>query len=421
MALTTELQKLHCRDDIVMAVLNKKIVLLILFLSIGIGFVAVVRSQIRFPTEDERSSASFDCESDANGHFRYIKSKNITKFISRLNSLAGCNYRVVEIAKKPLRDNFSFENLELSAILEKDKDAFEYDWFEAFTPGEIQTRLDYRVEKGFYFKRAIIFVDGACKSDSSFTPQITDSDRIFSEIKDFHNTIRGTIIFLEKNLKNGESKSNVSYRTILGKQGLANDGAQDLNESLGRLSGNGFSPVALFVHKVGFKMSTSILLEKLGGYKFVEPKPDYEFLIASDGFERKLNRLTSIGYELPQAEGFFGHNYALVKKISNNSGVHHYKVVRSLKNKILNRADSRRLSLVTTGFIPVGCDFGDDLLLFENSETNNIDREIVDIDVNMSEKGVSDIINEKTSLGYELKALIHAYDLSLIFEKSIEE
>ena len=191
------------------------------------------------------------------GSLKYIFAPDIKNFVSELNSAGKNGYKLEQLTKLPLNNSEGFEKMKLAGIVKLDSgNRYDYDWFEAFTPGDVVTRINLRSAQGFYFRDALPVLQGICEDNSEYSPEDgSDTQKIFDRIKSTLEFSYGAIYFLER--KNTVVKTN-DYRVVVGMLGLGKNPGEELERSLNNVADTGFTPVSMNSFKILNKYAFAI-------------------------------------------------------------------------------------------------------------------------------------------------------------------
>lgn len=231
------------------------------------------------------------CEKETEDQ-KYIHPTVMTDFIAEVNRLGTCGYRLEKADKLPFGPGERFDRLYAFAVVRRyHGDKFEYDWFEAMSPGELQTRINARAEIGFSLRKALLADRIACLGDASSG---ADGSGLVAA---------GGIFIVER--KNGIAKKN-DYRVldgIVGDDKFMAENQRKLDDSIA----SGYRPVA--INYGGYLTAFVVLVEK-------DPdiKPDGEYLLVRHvyGISKKFTKLSREGY----APMFVGLAFAVMSRTS---------------------------------------------------------------------------------------------------------
>lgn len=260
-----------------MHVTNTFVVVLITL--IGLLSIASGQSNVVNRPEDDKTSANPTREK-----FKFFVSGDLPRFFEELNKLGKLNYRVVKTF------NFGGDaagGQSFAAVLELDTgNTYEYDWLTSPNKNYLESRLNFRTEKGFY--PVATFAISAC-GDNSYDP---DGDPAVTDSPLFRLT-KGDIFFLER--KNGNTRKTKDYKVFVGKIGLGKNPTKELQTALDSAPSR-YRPFKILFSRGGFvDFSVSILLEN-DLSKSESAKIEYEFVKQVSGFEKKVNSLAQNGY-----------------------------------------------------------------------------------------------------------------------------
>jgi hypothetical protein len=234
------------------------------------------------------------CEANLEEYI-YISPKKVVEFGNELNRYGNCGYRLEKSNKIPLKREISEWQTYFFAVMKLDTpNRYEYQWFEAYSPGEVQNRMNIRAKQGFYFKASHPFQIIAENAEDSPSDSVTNHLR----------STYGTFLIFER--KDNEIV-NREYR-ILDSDGIGKKMKSEHQSKFNYYLGKGFHPVGFVKLSVYF----AIVMEKNGQS---ESNIDYKFLHYNFSLTKKLGELSKTGYEpnllIPYA--------ALLKKDSNST------------------------------------------------------------------------------------------------------
>ena len=232
----------------------------------------------------------------------YIQTRGLKTFAEEANKLGKLGYRLehmapfghaVGITRSPdpvERYNSAY----LGTIFKLDKgNTYEYQWFEAETPGEIVTRMNERGEKGFYFRNSVPAADdngcGGGSSSSDATSQALENLLAIACVS--HNAV----YFVERKNDAADKKE---YRVHYGKMGWGKNPSEQISLLLDETAQKGFRPVAVGWITEGFKAGTYAVIERDIGAEAKPTGAAYKFLRGEFGFTKKVNELAREGYRL---------------------------------------------------------------------------------------------------------------------------
>lgn len=306
---------------------------------------------------------------EISGRYLFVSANGPEVFSRNLNEGAKCGYRLKSVTKLPLYASETFDETTLFAVMEfSEQGRFEYDWFEAFTPGDTQTRLNYRAEAGFYFKTVMPLAVGLCDSAELDSTERTENERILDRVLTSLRYSYGALYFVERKTGNQERKE---YRVLTGIAGWGKRPTAELESELRKNLEHGFQPIASTMFKIGNREAIGLIAEKS------ESDPsrnssDYALVRSEFGFEKKVNSLSSSGYELRSETEFNAFRHALLVKSSHKSS-HKYSWLNASKKTFQRQlADVSKRNMRYSGklFRNYGCDFAEVMLVFSSVQTN---------------------------------------------------
>jgi hypothetical protein len=310
------------------------------------------------------------------GSLKYIFAPDIKSFVAQLNAAGKNGYKLEQLTKLPLGNSESFEKMKLAAIVKLESgNRYEYDWFEAFTPGEVVARINLRSAQGFYFRDAVPVLQGICEDNTEYQPDDgTDTQRVLDEIKSVLKFSYGAIYFLER--KNNEVKPN-DYRVAIGMVRLFKKTGDDLEKELNDLGMAGFAPVSMNSFKILNKYAFAVLAKKRKSVSANNDarriRSEFKLIVSESGFEKKVNVLAKEGYSLLFSGRFGALNYALmVPPVSPNISTS-YKFLTSTDKAFssdLSTAAARNLIYSGIGSHDYGCDSVEAGMVFQTSSSD---------------------------------------------------
>ena len=218
------------------------------------------------------------CETNLEEYI-YISPRKIKEFSEELNRYGNCGYRLEKSNKIPLGVREPEFNSAFFAVMKLDApNRYEYQWFEAYNPGEAQTRMNIRAKQGFYFKASYLFQLVAANEDGSF------SDIVTNELRSTY----GTFLIFEK--KAGELKQR-EYRVLFTDaidRKIREHYQNNLNSSITK----GFRPIGVIKEGARFALIMEYDTDFL---------PKGEYLISTSwhiwGLCKRLTELNKLGYK----------------------------------------------------------------------------------------------------------------------------
>jgi hypothetical protein len=254
------------------------------------------------------------------GEVVILHTLELTKLADELNKFGNCGYRVEGILRKHSWPEDRAVQSKFSLYFKRDTTKkYEYAWFLAHRPGEAQTLANNLAEKGFYFKKAMSFVEGAC---SESTQKSDQKDKESGPLGGYLSmgVDTGAIFLFER--KDGSVKKN-EYRILDGS--TASTRAKDNEKKLADYAAKGFRPVGLWW--LGFMRYHFIVTEKDDEIK---PEGEYIFSDISLGTAKALTRFAKAGYRLVLT----GNNFSILNRISREPIEIEYEAVPFYKDLI---------------------------------------------------------------------------------------
>jgi hypothetical protein len=234
------------------------------------------------------------CETGLKGYI-YISPRKIKEFTEELNRYGNCGYRLEKSAKIPLKLEVTEQNTYFFGVMKLDSThKYEYEWFDAYSPGQTQTRMNISAERGFYFRENHLFRIIDDSGDGNFSDKITS----------VYKSIFGAFFIFER--RNGEIKKN-EYRVLDGDNGARGRFSERNHKKLNDAVAKGFRPVGITNSRADF----AIIMEK---DEKIKSEGEYFILNHSWGMNKKLRELTQTGF----VPIFIGHYFALLKKSEKN-------------------------------------------------------------------------------------------------------
>lgn len=223
--------------------------------------------------------------------FIYISPGKIKEFTAALNRFGRCGYRLEHSAKIPLlRVERLEENIFFFGVMRLDApNKYEYQWFEAYAPGETQTRMNYRASEGFYFRAGHSF-----RIDRGYAGAISESD-----LPIFNGYASGSIYIFERR---NEDKTAREYRILDGWTALGGSVEKRNQTALDEVVKKGFRIVGITNYVYDY-----LIAEKDGE---IIPQGEYLILTENFGLLKKVKELSSSGYKLE----FIGQAFAVVHR-----------------------------------------------------------------------------------------------------------
>lgn len=325
----------------------------------------------------EKASDENKVEAGKLPQYQYLFSENVPSFIEKLNELGKCGYRLDKLTKFPLEVNKKFNDLKLAGVVKLDvQNKYEYDWFEAFTPGELTTRLNYRAKKGFRLRDSIPSVLEACGRPSTRSASSDEIDKMIDAVADLLYTTFGKVFFLER--KNNDSAELGDSRVIIGRVGWGKSPTMELQQSLEKTVKYGFSPVDMGFGKIGNRYAVFLVMTNNGSLpdSAVKNNPVYKVVKSEYGFEKKVNLLAKQGFKIQFYDTYGAYGFVTMIKENQVSSPVSYQWVNVLEknwqNKILKLSQQGAVykTLGTTA-TTLYCDDFEGKLVFETPLVDN--------------------------------------------------
>jgi hypothetical protein len=97
------------------------------------------------------------------GEVVILHTLELARLADELNELGGCGYRVEDLFRSHADAEETARQSKFGVYLKRDRtNKHQYAWFLARRAGEAQTLANELAEKGYYFKKIMPFVEGAC-------------------------------------------------------------------------------------------------------------------------------------------------------------------------------------------------------------------------------------------------------------------
>jgi len=356
-------------------------------------------------------SSHEDCPEAASNEYRLISASGVEKFIADVNSAGKCRYRLIKVSKYPLSTSENFDKMNLVGILKLETKNYEYDWFEAFTPGEAQTRINHRANAGFHFRHALPFIQGLCetydRNPSAPNEEVAIAE-VFNRIKGAFNFAIGVVYIVER--ETGSPKRN-EYRVLLGTWGRGKGVRNDLKVELDNSARKGFRPVAMEAYKLGNNHAVSILAELSEETPSETAILEYEIVVSESGFEKKVNNLSKNGFRLEFEGKLSAFRFALLQKTPKPKSTISYSWVDSTRKSQFEKflgAVGQGIMYQGVSSQVFGCDYAKSNLLFEHDKNApRSDIKIVKLTDTFVNTSLGRISGSPLSLNDEFGSLLH--------------
>lgn len=254
------------------------------------------------------------------GEIVLLHTLELTKLADELNKFGNCGYRVEGIFRKHSLPEDRAIQSKFSLYFKRDTTSkYEYAWFLADRPGEAQTLANKLAETGFYFRKAMTFVEGAC---SESTQKRDQKDKESGPLGGYLSmgVYTGAIFLFER--KAGSLKKN-EYRILDGS--TASTRVKDNEKKLADYAEKGFRPVGLWW--LGFMRYHFVIAEKDDEIK---PKGEYIYSDISLGTTKALTRFAKAGYRLVLT----GNNFSILHRVGQEPIEIEYEAVPFYKDLI---------------------------------------------------------------------------------------
>ena len=285
------------------------------------------------------------CEESVN-ELEFIDLTERDEFIQRINRYGSCGYRLEKIARFPFNGNDTLEQISFTGLVKKDENnKYEYRWFVAETPGQAQTLANKLADDGFYLKKAMSFVVGACGDRADKIQKENSDGGVLERLAILTVGDKGIFFLFER--KVGSPKKN-EYRVIDAE--IPNTKFKENERKMQNLAAKGFRPVELWYS--GFLQYHFLIMEKDDDIK---PEGEYIFDKELYGVSKDLTKYAEKGFKLL----IMGTGLSVLQRTSQTpQNVRYYsfhkfkEVQKNLSTKLKNA------TLVETGldYYPVTCD-----------------------------------------------------------------
>lgn len=230
--------------------------------------------------------------------YRFLRITGAAAFISELNSFGRQGFRLERATSIYFDPQKGFDGFDVAATMKRDRnERYEYDWFEAYEPGEVVTRILYRAKQGFYFRDMLRFSYTSCAGCSKTTREKSPTEETLEMLAQLNSFRKANIFILERRIGTSERRD---YRVISGILGLGKKPTEELQKQLDDKTTQGFRPAAFIVGS----NPPSILLEKAETGSDSGPNAQTEYRVVRtdlglDGlFRKRVNRLAKEGFRL---------------------------------------------------------------------------------------------------------------------------
>ena len=287
------------------------------------------------------TSRSYD-ETGKPVEYRYLDMQGISQFVAKANEYAKEGYRLHSVTAIntmiPAAERGAaseFDGVFVAAIFKLSKDSrYEYDWFEAFNPGQVVTRANARAEKGLYIRAGVSLTDSSGCSDSS------DSNDPLGQIMAYVCMGRGDIFFMERDVGKQVIKE---YRVLLGRWGWGKSPTAELDAEMTEATKTGFRPVWMTSARSGFNEATAVVIER--DKESATPLTDqFRYIKSEFGFSKKVNAAAQDGYKIIIAGQMIAFRHVVMRKEPNSAPASYVWIKPETKN-----ADLELESAITAG------------------------------------------------------------------------
>ena len=359
------------------------------------------------------------------GNYLFVSARGVSEFKKRLNSAGRCGYQMDSLTKWPLARNQTLEQMIMFAVMKYvGKEFFEYDWFEAFTPGETQTRINFRAQSGFYFREVLPFSVDACGKSDNTVPGKSDTERIFDQAIDSLSFYYGGIYFVEKR---SNSNFKPEYKVAIGVIGSGKSPSKQLEMEL--RESPGFLPVAFGTYKIQNRYAIGVLLEK-GVGRVPVTGSDLHVIRSEFGFEKKIRTQAKAGFEMILSGEMGAFRHALLQRKADGA-VRQYAWLDATSTNFekqlqqLSNNSFRQVGLKTRAF---ECDSAETQMLFaltDKPANSKYKYAMLKLDLppyldiqTSSDSEISRLFAEFLDKGFVFKDLYFDSDIYAIFEKA---
>lgn len=382
------------------------------------------------------------CVAQSPENYRLLGSQGPVVFVKELNENGELGFRLAKVTAM-LNDSRSFKDINLVAVLERSPgQSYEYDWFEAYSPLELEQKINDRAKSGFHFKAAIPFAENYCgiASSTAVRPDATPIERSEALLTDVLNRVKvanaisyGGIFVVERKIGNEMKNYRIAADTVASDTlGLKGTSEELLKHHLDVLVREGFRPVTMMSLRQLNRISTVVLLEDDPNKR----EMDFEAVIARSGFEKKVNRLAKNGYELLFSGGNGIEKYALLRKINNVPASYRWVNVHSKKEFSSQSALAfREGAFQFVSYSIQGCDLLTTHLAFRNVHSTGVrgtetkllslhDAAVISNRQKADPLKISDGTKSKfmevTDQGFKVRDMFYANGVYLIMERAAQ-
>lgn len=377
-------------------------------------------------------------------NYRLLSSAGPAIFVNELNQNGDLGFQLTKVTAMP-NESRSFQDINLVGVLERDpRGKYEYDWFEAYSPLELEEKINERARSGFHFKGVIPFAENYCGIASSTVvrPEATPIERSEALLADVLNRAKvanaisfGGIFVVERKAGNEKKNYRVAADTIAADTlGLKGTSGELLQHHLDVIIREGFRPVAMMSLRKLNRISAVVLLEDDSNKSAM----DLEVVIARSGFEKKVNSLAKDGYEPLFSGGNGLEKYALLEKVNDQPAFYRWVNANANSKKEFGARSDLALrdgEFQFGSYSILGCDLLMTQLVFRN--VNNADARgtetklfsLHDAGVTSSRQKAEPLkisdetkskFTELTNQGFKVRTMLYANGVYLIMERATQ-
>lgn len=271
--------------------------------------------------------------------YRLLSAQGVKEFIEELNRSGESGFRLREVTATPNRSR-PFEEIDLVGVVEREpRQSYEYEWFEAYTPQQLEREINARARLGFHFKKAIPFAENYCGivSTTIVRPGATTTERadaILTDVLEKASVAEaisyGAIFLVERTSTGSELRRYRVAADTIASEDLKLKGTSEglLDQHLEMSTRGGFRPVGMMPLRQHNRVSAVVLLES----DFEAGEVHLKAVVARSRFEIKVNKLANVGHRLLFAGGNGLEKYALMVKDGGSPGAYTWVSVDSKKS-----------------------------------------------------------------------------------------
>ena len=266
--------------------------------------------------------------------YRLLSITGAAKFIRELNKLGEQGYRLEMTTNVNFNPQKGFDGFQVVAVVKRDqKERYEYDWFEAYQPGEVVTRIIHRAKEGFYFRDMLRFSYTSCTGCSKSIRDKSPTEETLDMLARINSFKKANVFIMERRMGASERRD---YRVISGILGLGKKPTEELQTELDDKTAQGFRPVAFIVGSA----PPSILLERSETGSTSSSPAEYRVVrtdLGLDGlFRKRVNRLAKEGFRLL----LVNESHAVMSRIGDDKMRYTYEWFSALNKQFRNRMDA---------------------------------------------------------------------------------